>query len=215
MSLLTALQFPLTALSSNLMLGNFSLEPSPLSQKLSDAQQITAGFIGGLFSGILCAPNELILIQQQRFGGTIWNTPSRIIRTFGVTKLFRGLTVTCGREAFFCAGYMGAGPVMAKELRQRFQLSEGSSKVLGASVAGLVAATLSHPLDTLKTCKQGDLEQKNFGTLSQTISKLYQEQGIRRFYHGWAWRTSRIIFALWLMGELRFGLAPVFFPERF
>ena len=30
----------------------------------------------------------------------------------------------------------------------------------GASGAGMIAATLSHPLDTIKTCMQGDLERK-------------------------------------------------------
>ena len=38
----------------------------------------------------------------------------------------------------------------------------------------------------IKTCMQGDVTRENYGTLTQTASVLYKEQGIGRFFNGWS-----------------------------
>jgi hypothetical protein len=89
---------------------------SGLLGKFIDSQWSTASFYfsherGGLASGLVCSPMELVLIQQQNFGGTIFSTPSSIIRKYGLLGMGRGTVATCGREGFWCCGYMGLGPV--------------------------------------------------------------------------------------------------------
>lgn len=44
-------------------------------RKLSGAEQIAAGFVGGALSGLACAPMELVMVQQQRFGGSYVTRP--------------------------------------------------------------------------------------------------------------------------------------------
>ena len=40
---------------------------------------------------------------------------------------------------------------------------------------------------------QGDIEQKTYGTLTETASTLYhKEGGVGRFFRGWSWRTTRM-----------------------
>ena len=61
-----------------------------------DGVQLGGSFLGGLASGVPCSMWELVMIQQQRFGGSIVGTPARIVRAQGASTLFRGLVTSCG-----------------------------------------------------------------------------------------------------------------------
>jgi hypothetical protein len=75
---------------------------------LSSSEQISAGFIGGFLSGFVCAPLELVMIQQQRFGTSLLATPVKVMAETGSPfGLFRGLWMSCGREGVFTAGMLG------------------------------------------------------------------------------------------------------------
>ena len=205
---LTGLQFPLTGIVTTAITGN-------KRRPLSATEQISAGFVGGALSGIACAPMELVLIQQQRFGGSIVSTPGRIISSFGTTGLFRGLAVSCGREGVFTAGYLGIGPALTSHLVHDQDMSPVSAKVWGALVGGVIAGTLSHPMDTIKSCQQGDLEQKVYTTVTQTARTLLGDGGVRRLFRGWGFRTGRMIVGVGLINEFRYMVAPILFPRHF
>ncbi len=85
---------------------------------------IGSALIGGAISGIACGPMELVMIQQQRFGGNIVNTPSRLIQKSGVASLLRGLATACTRESIFTAGYLGISPVLQRNLRESQGMAE-------------------------------------------------------------------------------------------
>ena len=48
-------------------------------------------------------------------------------------------------------------------------MSATAGAVIGSIASGLIAATLSHPLDTIKTCMQGDVERKRYHNMRQTV----------------------------------------------
>jgi hypothetical protein len=147
MSVITGAQFPLTGLCTKLVTGG---EP----RKLSSAEKILTGFMGGAISGFLCAPMELVMIQQQRHGESLVHQTRRILTNYGVTGLFRGLFTACGREGLFTAGYLGIGPVFADKLRDEgYIANHKAASFVGAAGAGCIAATLSHPLDTVRAHK--------------------------------------------------------------
>ena len=51
------------------------------------------------------------MIQQQKYGKTLLQTPAKIAAEYGSwTGLFRGLSMSCGREGVFTAGMLGVGP---------------------------------------------------------------------------------------------------------
>ena len=208
MSVLAGLQFPLTGAVKKLVTGGEERE-------LSMTEMILSGFAGGAISGVACAPMELVVIQQQRFGGTLLGTPTRIANAAGGSTLFRGLLTSMGREGCFTAGYLGIGPALTDKLQKDHGLSSGMAKVGGAVAGGVIAATLSHPLDTIKTCMQGDIEKESYTSLSGTASKLFAEGGAGRFFTGWGWRTGRMICAVFIMGQCKEILSPLFFPHHF
>lgn len=104
MAILTGLQFPLTGMVTNVITGGEE-------RKMTGAETIGAAFAGGWLSGFACGPMELVMIQQQRFGGSIVAAPARIVGTFGVLSLGRGTTMSCGREGMYTAGVLGMCPV--------------------------------------------------------------------------------------------------------
>jgi hypothetical protein len=208
MGILTGLQFPLAGAVTKMFTGG-------VDRRLSPWEQIASGFAGGALSGFACAPMELVMIQQQRFGGTLFATPLRIIAETGPLSLFRGLPMACGREGLFTAGYLGIGPVITRTVQEDYKQSIGVAKACGAVGGGVIAATLSHPMDTCKTCMQGDNQRKTYGSLSETAATLYREAGPLRFFRGWAWRTGRMICAVFIMNECKVQLAPLLFPHHF
>merc|ERR1712070_1196541 len=99
---------------------------------------------------------------------------------------------------------MGIGPIFGGKIKElNPTLSSGMADFLGAAGAGCIAATLSHPFDTIKTCMQGDIERKTYTTLQGTVAVLSQSGGIRSFFRGWSWRTSRMICAIFIMGQCK------------
>lgn len=210
MGVLTGLQFPLTNAVRNAFTGGEV-------RKLTNSELVSSSFIGGAISGLVCGPMELVMIQQQRFGGSVVATPARLASAFGVASFMRGVTMACGREGLFTAGYLGLGPTFSRELRERYAstFTEFQAKIIGSIGAGLIAATLSHPMDTIKTCMQGDIEKKKFTSLTGTAKVLFAEGGYSRFLHGWGWRTLRMMCAIYIFSECQNRLPRMLFPARF
>ena len=155
MCVLSGLQFPLTAIATGIFTGG-------KQRKLSDSEEIGSAFIGGVLSGFICAPMELVMIQQQRYGTSLFSTPGKIIGDAGVGALFgRGLMMSCGREGVFTAGMLGLGPTLRRSAEDA-GYSKPQAAMAGALGGGVIAASLSHPMDTIKTCQQGDVTQKTY-----------------------------------------------------
>mmetsp|Transcript_13296 Transcript_13296/g.21768 ORF Transcript_13296/g.21768 Transcript_13296/m.21768 type:complete len:271 (-) Transcript_13296:207-1019(-) len=208
MSVLTGIQFPLFGMISNAFTRGEN-------RKLTSVEQISAGFFGGAMSGFACAPMELVLIQQQKFGGSVFSTPATLVSKYGASSMFRGFVTSCGREGIFTAGYMGIGPTITNYFHESQGLSLINSKVVGAVIGGVISATLSHPIDTVKTCMQGDAERKTYTTVTKTVQTLLQDGGAKRFFRGWNWRTGRMICAICIMSECKIRLGPLLFAHHF
>ena len=184
-------------------------------------EKINSSFIGGFCSGIVCAPIELIMIQQQLSGGTVFQTPIRIIKNFGARKLMRGLLPSCVREGCWTLAYLGLGPVLALRLQKDYNFNVWQAKAGGSVIGGIFAATISHPSDTIKTCMQGDLGGKTYTGVVGTGKRLIEQStlgggyGAERFFSGLQWRIARSICSIFVIMELMERISPVLYPEIF
>jgi len=216
MGALTAIQFPLTSTVKKVMLGG-----NATKRKLTDFEKISASFTGGFLSGIVCTPIELVMIQQQRNGGTILRTPSQIIKTYGGSKLMRGLLPSCVREGFWTCAYLGVGPVLSSRLQSDYNFNLWQAKIGGSIIGGIFAATVSHPADTIKTCMQGDLGNETYKGVIDTGKRLIQQSkleggyGMERFFSGLHWRIGRSILSIFVIMELMERITPVLYPDVF
>lgn len=205
---LTGIQFWLSGSIQKMMTGG-------KARKLTSGEEITSGFLGGFISGLPCCVWELIMIQQQRFGGSLVSTPGRMMGSHGPSVLFRGLTTSAGREGIFAMGYLGIAPVVGRILRENQGWGNYSAGFGGAIIAGVFASAVTHPLDTIKTCMQGDIERTKFVDVKGSYNTLVEEGGHVALFKGWGWRVSRMCCAMFIINEVKVALAPVVFSSRF
>ena len=201
----TAVQFLATGVFQKAIAGD--------TPQLTSMEINAAAFLGGIASGIPCGIWELIMIQQQNLGTSMVETPIKIINEFGLKGLFRGSISTMGRESLYTMAMLGATPMIQNELTTRFQLDPNLALVVGALSGSFLSATLTHPMDTIKTCMQGDLHQKKYTNIPQTGALLSKEYGVRAgLFKGLSWRIGLIATTFFLVNKIKQNLAPVIFP---
>lgn len=203
----TALQFGLSGFFQKAFTGGEK-------RKLKPVEEITGAFLGGLISGVPCSIWELVMIQQQRFGGSISGTGSRLVGSQGLSVFLRGIIPTCGRESVFTMGMLGICPVV-QEKAATMGVSDNVALATGALTASIISATLSHPLDTIKTCMQGDVEQNSFGNIRHTAEVIRADRGMPGFFKGLGYRIGLITTTFFLANRFKDILAPFMFSHAF
>jgi len=207
MAVLTGLQFISTGYIKSMITGG-------VEREMSTGENILSGFAGGALSGLICCPMELVMIQQQRWGGNIVGTPARLVASYGMSGLTRGMVTSVSREAVFTAGMLGLAPSIQVILEKK-NVNSYAAGISGAICGGVMAATLSHPLDTVKTCMQGDIEQKTYTSFSKSLKAIYAERGLQRMFSGWGWRCGRMICAIFWINLIKDKTAPIIFSHKF
>lgn len=207
-SALVGIQFQSSGLLQKTIAGD------DVSAKMTIGQEVLCAFLGGAISGPACCALELTMIQQQNFGGSIPSTISRIIKTSGPQGMMRGLWTSTGREAFYTAGYLGIVPATQRYFSQTFG-NDWAGSVVGSIGGGLACAALTQPMDTAKTCMQGDIEHKKYTTTLATLRTLHKDYGsITAIYRGYWWRAAYVIFDFFALDFISKRLAPLMFPEK-
>ena len=106
------------------------------------------------------------------------------------------------------------GPTFATALGERYGLREGVAKFAGATAAGVVAGTVSHPMDTIKTCMQGDCAQAKYTGILPTGQAIVAEHGLARgLFNGLFWRISLISTTFFLVNTFKQKTVPLLFPH--
>jgi len=186
-----------------------------MSRELTAGEQIVAAIGAGGTSAVIGGPLELIMIQQQRKGGSLLSAAGQI-SSYGPSMWSRGLTMTALREGVYTGGYLGVTPVIREFLQKSFpSWNEEGCRAIGSVCGGLFACYLSHPCDTIKTCIQGDIEGAKFKTHSSTVSTLLSEGGLSSLYRGAPWRLFRQIVGIFVLDKARMTISPMLFPDRF
>lgn len=181
--------------------------------KIDSKKETMAALFGGLVSGIPCCVYELTMIQQQRFGGSIPGTPVRVVKEHGLSILTRGLSTTMGREGLYTMAMLGLTPLIQRGLNESYGMENSMALVAGSLIGAFVSATLSHPMDTIKTCMQGDLGRVKYNNVTQTAKSLVNEYGIANgLFKGLSWRIGLIATTFFLVNKFKVLLAPVLFP---
>jgi len=181
MATLTGIQIPLNDyISHNILTPN---------------QKMLSSFYSGIITGFICAPMELIMIQQQKTGNNMYKT----IKKIGKNNVMRGFITSCIREGLYTIGYLGIGPISSSYIQKKYNITKNISDFGGATIASIIASTASHPFDTVKTCMQGDIKRIKYTTMLETTKILIKENGIKRLFDGWNWRTSRMILSFFVL----------------
>ena len=175
--------------------------------------EFSAALGAGALVALFASPCELLMIQQQRQGTSMLETPLKILRTHGVgTLLGRGLGMCAARDAIYVGGMLGFTPICYDWLLKaqspssatddgRPAVSAGAEALasMGSSmIGGTICAVISHPFDVVKTCMQGDLERKTYAGSMQTALALVSEGGRASLMRGVFWRSVNIVASVYI-----------------
>jgi Mitochondrial carrier protein len=186
-------------------------------RNLSLAEEMGCGILAGSTSALVGSPLELIMIQQQRKGGSTSSTISNIVTT-NPANIGRGFMGMMIREALWTCGYLSIPPVVRRTLMEKYpdQFPDNNrARVPAALLGGLFACYLTQPFDTVKTCMQGDIERSLYGSFTETAKLLYQESGVPAFYRGATFRYGRMVCAVFIMDYMRETVGQVMYPSAF
>jgi hypothetical protein len=185
------------------------------NQKIPPLQEMACGIGAGLTSALVGGPLELIMIQQQRKGGSSLST----FKTIATPELFyRGLMGMAVREALWTCGYLSIPPIVRGYLMTNYAEtfdSNEKARIPASLLGGLFACYLTQPFDTVKTCMQGDIEKQTYGSFTQTAKKLYGDSGIPGFYRGATFRYGRMVCAVFIMDSLKELIGPLLYPSAY
>mmetsp|Transcript_5613 Transcript_5613/g.8633 ORF Transcript_5613/g.8633 Transcript_5613/m.8633 type:complete len:269 (+) Transcript_5613:100-906(+) len=205
----TMIQFAIGGKLKNMITGGDN------SKKLTIVQEMGTGIGAGTVSALVGSPLELIMIQQQRKGGSTLATIKNIATPDNIMRGFSGAAV---REALWTCGYLSIPPIVRGYLMENhpdtFKTST-EARVPASLLGGLFACYLTQPFDTVKTCMQGDIERKTYGSFSQTAKKIYGESSIPGFYRGATFRYGRMVCAVFIMDTLKEMVGPLLYPKAF
>lgn len=169
-----------------------------------DGVQVGGAFLGGLASGLPCSVWELCMIQQQRFGGSTLGTPARIVSEYGASALSRGVIMTCGREAMFTMSMLGVTPLIQQKLVESSGMEKNLALAAGSLTGALLAGVVTHPMDTIKSCMQGDMEKKKYGGIVQTGKAITAEYGVAKgLFKGLFFRVALISTTFFLVNTFK------------
>ena len=165
---------------------------------------LSAAVGGGLVGAVFASPVELVMVQQQRFGGSLLGVPLGVAREHGAlgSGLLRGLGPALLRDGVYVGGMLGLTPVVQRALVERRAVESPALASLWASaIGGVVGGLVSHPFDVVKTCMQGDLARGTYGGFASTWRSLLKQGGLARLWHGATWRTINITATVYIANE--------------
>lgn len=197
------LQFLFTGMTKKLIANQSDGSMSPTTE-------FAAAAAGGLLSSFFTTPVELVMIQQQKFGGSLVGTGRTIVKTHGFSGngVMRGLLGAASRDSIYVAGMLGVTPILRDYIMKNSNTSSGVASLYASLLGGVVAAVPSHPFDVIKTCMQGDMHRTTYGSFSETARTLYASGGIRRMFSGCMWRTVNVTATVYVANECRIRMSP-------
>jgi len=86
-------------------------------------EEVLSALIGGFLVAPLASFLECMMIQQQKFGGTLVQTPLRISRRYGTISILRGFVSCSIRDSIYVGCFLGITPILQKYLIKDYNIS--------------------------------------------------------------------------------------------
>lgn len=164
-----------------------------VAEKIGDqthTQKIFSAYIAGACASIAATPAEYIMIQQQIMSQSVSKTVAHLYAQKNI-HLFKGFIPTALRDGGFTVGYLTLGDMIKETCNIH-------NAVIANSIAGVCAAVITHPFDTIKT-----IMQTHNTSLTQTCAHIYSTGGATGFFKGLVPRGLRVILAINVMNTIK------------
>mmetsp|Transcript_41218 Transcript_41218/g.78731 ORF Transcript_41218/g.78731 Transcript_41218/m.78731 type:complete len:270 (-) Transcript_41218:327-1136(-) len=181
----------------------------------SHATLIGTAAAAGVVSSVVSCPAELVMLHQQKKGGSFASVSRGVVSEHSARILYRGMLPTVAREALWVGSYLGLVPVLQDELGKIEPLADSPYTVwaLAASSAGLIGGTLTHPLDSIKTRMQMNLraEAVTSASMLAAVREVTREGAL---FAGYLPRTARILGASFILNTVKAHLGDALEASR-
>lgn len=167
----------------------------------------------GVSASFVCGPVDLINTMKYKLKRQAMLSPKQKIRTGfidaavylikqqkGFQCLAHGLPATMLREATYTPFFLGMTPYVKAKVSPYVE-NDIKATITSGVVTGIIASTVTQPLDTIKTRQQDiHLDQTTKPeSWIKTASKIYQEGGCSKYFVGGFWRMTRVASAISIM----------------
>jgi len=166
---------------------------------------VSRAFLAGVASATLCAPIDLVILDQQKNNGSVPETFRRLVGEAGWRVLVRGWSATALREGPWSAAYLVGYPIAQKVIKNQIDnpVAANVGAYVGAgALTGSAVAVITHPIDTIKTCMQADYQGTTIKTMRDAVRTLYATRGLKAFFSGVVPRAVNCGLAVPLIGSL-------------
>lgn len=167
--------------------------------------KITRAFLAGIASATLCAPIDLIILDQQKNNRNALRTVQHLYREAGARVFIRGWSATALREGPWSVAYLSVFPMVQELIKSKIDnpvAGHVTAYVGAGAISGTLVALGTHPIDTVKTRMQSDYKGIKNRTMYQTIRNIYATDGARGFLQGAVPRAINCGLAVPLIGTL-------------
>lgn len=160
-------------------------EENPLMDK---TKKISSAVFGGAVSALISTPAEFLMSQKYNFKSTIF-TPK---------QLYIGGVATAMRDGIFTAGFLAAPAIIEEQIKER---------AFAGPIAGVIAAVISHPFDTIKTVQQAHINPTPLSFVA-AAKNIVKDAGLFNLYKGFVPRSIRVVSAVTIMDQVGTKLKP-------
>ena len=141
-----AVQFGITSALQKQFAHKYSFNSFEINLPLSissEGRDCLSAALGGMLSAFFSSPVELVMIQQQVYGKSVFRTISSIVQANGVfsrSGLMRGVLPTVCRDGIYVTGMLGVTPMLQNILMKDHGYSSGPAGFYASMVGGVVAS---------------------------------------------------------------------------
>jgi dicarboxylate transporter 10 len=164
-------------------------KPKPPSLPLLIAMASTSGFLGGIIGNAADVLNvrmqhdaSLPLAQRRNYAHAL-DGLVRMVREEGIGSLFRGVWPNSGRAIAMTASQLASYDVFKRTLLRHTPMQDNLATHFSASfLAGVVAATVTSPIDVIKTRVMSATGDHG---VVRVLREISAKEGMRWMFKGW------------------------------
>ncbi|KAI8809919.1 mitochondrial carrier domain-containing protein [Cladochytrium replicatum] len=162
----------------------------------STVNNLLAGLIGGVVGGIAGSPadraNVLAQSKAPQASGNVFVTLYRVMIEDGVLAVFQGIGPNIVRGMLMTATQIGSYDIIKQYMLDSGYFKDGlGTHFLGSSAAGLIATTVTNPVDVVKTRLMSSKPGTYTGSFD-CMYKLMRAEGPAAFMKGWIPSFTRL-----------------------
>lgn len=149
---------------------------------------MTSGAMAGAVAKTTIAPLDRtkIIFQTSQMQFSVKNVIkviSSTVQQHGVLALWRGNSATMARIVPYAAIQFAAFEQLKLMLSPESRNATAVTRFVCGSLAGIIAAFCTYPLDLVRA-RMAVTQKGRYNGLSETVLKIYHEEGFRKFYRG-------------------------------